>query len=278
MAAMRDPANGGAGRVLNFPTRFLAKDEHEIPVAISGVILYDKDKSEHGTIGFAKDLTEIIRRDQLAVLGEVAIGLSHEINNPLAVITNQLALLEREAKSERIDLIRQEVLRIEENLQRLSDMAHSESYESTPYLGQARMIDLGAVRPLAGRRILVVDDDPALRESVREILLADRCDVEVAGDGREALAKLEESSFELVLSDVVMPGMDGYELFQQVRDHHPDTQVVLMTAFYYDEGHVIKRSRLEGLEGVVFKKPIDPTRLRETLGRLLSNPPGSSPR
>ena len=118
----------------------------------------------------------------------------------------------------------------------------------------------------------------SLRESVREILLADRCDVEVAGDGREALAKLEESSFELVLSDVVMPGMDGYELFQQVRDHHPDTQVVLMTAFYYDEGHVIKRSRLEGLEGVVFKKPIDPTRLRETLGRLLSNPPGSSPR
>src|SRR5207247_11424523 len=49
---------------------------------------------ELGSIGFAKDLREIRRHDQLATLGEVAIGLAHEINNPLEVIVNNLNLLE----------------------------------------------------------------------------------------------------------------------------------------------------------------------------------------
>jgi hypothetical protein len=38
-----------------------------------------------------------------------------------------------------------------------------------------------------------------------------------------------------------------------------------MTAFYYDKDHILKRSRMEGLEGVLFKKPVDPARLRKTL-------------
>ena len=94
MRAMRDPASE-KGRCINFPTTYVAKDGREIPIAISGVILYDANGDEEGTIGFAKDLSEIIRKDQLAVLGEIAVGLSHEINNPLAVITFQVAMLER---------------------------------------------------------------------------------------------------------------------------------------------------------------------------------------
>jgi CheY-like chemotaxis protein len=82
-----------------------------------------------------------------------------------------------------------------------------------------------------------------------------------------------------VLSDVVMPGMDGYQLFQEARRRWPDTIVVLMTAFYYDKDHVLKRSRLEGLPGVLFKKPVRPERLRAMLGSLLTPPqPGASSR
>jgi hypothetical protein len=72
--------------------------------------------------------------------------------------------------------------------------------------------------------------------------------------------------------------MDGYQLFQEVRRRSPGTVVVLMTAFYYDRDHVIKRSRLEGLEGVLFKKPIDPARLCGTLADLLSEKPATSER
>ncbi len=283
MAAMRGPEHGGKGRCLNLPTRFVHKSSREIPVAISGVILYDESNEEQGTVGFAKDLTEMHRNDQLAVLGEVAIGLAHEINNPLTVIGNHAELLDRflaEAgavpgaaeERERIAGLRREIGRIEEHLTRLHGMAEQEEYACTRYLGEARMLDLSEREkkgPLDGRHLLVVDDDDAVRDSVAEILRAEGCVVDCAGNGREALERIREASYDLVLSDVVMPEMDGYELMQEVRRLRPDTEVALMTAFYYDKDHVIKRSRMKGVEGVLFKKPLAPERLRQTLASLL---------
>ena len=91
---------------------------------------------------------------------------------------------------------------------------------------------------------------------VQEILEADGCEVETAQDGEEGLARLAQRDFDLVLSDVVMPNMDGHELYTTVRARYPGLPVLMMTAFHYDKDHIIKRSRLEGLEGVVFKKPV----------------------
>ncbi len=96
MSAMRDEGHGGLDIVETFQTTFLAKSGAEIPVAISGTLLRDDSGGVDGTIGFAKDLRDILRKDQLATLGEVAVGLSHEINNPLAVILNQSELLEKD--------------------------------------------------------------------------------------------------------------------------------------------------------------------------------------
>ena len=280
MAAMRSAEFLEKDRVDSFPTRFVAKDGHEIPVAISGVILYGPDRSEQGTIGFAKDLTDIIRRDQLAVLGEIAVGLSHEINNPLEIMTNQLALLERsidEKGEERIRSLCTQVERISALLGRLQEMAEVKEYESTPYIHDARMIDLSGKKkgdsPLRGAHVLVVDDDVGVRGTVSEILVLYGCRVDQAGDGIEALEKLEREPFDLVLSDVVMPDMDGYDLYQEARRRYPEMPVALMTAFYYDHEHVIKRSRMEGLEGVLFKKPVDPDQLRDTLAGLLRPAP-----
>ena len=293
MAAMRDPLPDGRGRVVNFPTAFVGKDRREIPVAISGTILYDARGDEKGTIGFAKDLREFIRRDQLAVLGEIGIGLSHEINNPLEIITNEVELVDRFLEAQRPSVevararnqlvtIRHEVARIEGHLRRLGEMAEHNQYESTAYLGNARMVDLKererAPRDLLdGLRMLVVDDDAGVRESVAEILRVDGCEVTCTEDAKEALQRLASESFDVVLSDVVMPGMDGYELFIQVRRRWPHTRMILMTAFYYDKDHIIKRSRLEGLEGVIFKKPVAPARLRETVIHLLEASPQPPP-
>ncbi len=289
MAAMRDPEIEGKGQVSNFATTYVAKDRREIPVAISGTILYDEEGREQGTIGFAKDLREFICKDQLGVLGEIAVGLSHEINNPLAVITNESELLGRfldqlspspdgARARNRLASIRHEISRIETNLRRLTEMSEQQQYESTRYLGSAKMIDLkthpvGRRSLLEGLRVLVVDDDAGVRDSVCDLLAVEGCDVVAAVDAEDALHRLEVSSFDLVLSDVVMPGMDGYELFMKVRERWPKTVVALMTAFYYDKDHVIKRSRLEGLEGVIFKKPIEPARLCQTIASLVEAKP-----
>jgi len=283
MAAMRGPGDGGPGVVETFQTFFLSKTGERIPVAISGCINTDERGEEDGTIGFAKDLREILRKDQLATLGEVAIGLTHEISNPLAVIVNQVDLLEREVEAlagerdssvemERTYAIRREVSRISEILERLGEMVESQTYETIEYVGPARMLDLrkrGAPKEpdprLRGLRVLVVDDDLGIRRTLEEILEADGCEVESAGDGAEALRRLDAQPFDAVLTDVVMPNMDGYELYCAVQDSFPGLPVLLMTAFHYDKDHVIKKSRSEGLEGVIFKKPVDPERLRQAL-------------
>ena len=101
--------------------------------------------------------------------------------------------------------------------------------------------------------------------------------VETSSDGAEGLRRLVATPFDVVLTDVVMPNMDGYEFYQAIRERYPGLPVLMMTAFHYDRDHVIKRSRLKGLEGVIFKKPVDPARLREVLLETVSGghrPPG----
>jgi len=297
MKAMRDADHGGAGVVDAVQTTFVSNTGEHIPVAISGTLLYDDAGREDGTIGFAKDLRGILLKDQLATLGEVAVGLSHEINNPLGVIVNQLELLERDVfdlaaerdvsvECERMDAMRREVSRISGVLSRLGEAAEGETYETIDYVGPSRMIDLREKRaepaaPLPGVRVLIVDDDLGICQSVKEILEAAGCIVATANDGAEGLRRVESQPLDVVLSDVVMPEMDGYELYTTMRKTHPELPVLMMTGFHYDRDHVIKRSRLEGLEGVIFKKPVDPHRLieviRETVRQRKAEDPGAPP-
>ena len=111
--------------------------------------------------------------------------------------------------------------------------------------------------------MLVVDDDAGICRTLAEILEAEGCSVETAANGVEALAKVEKSPPDVVLTDVVMPEMDGHELFCEIRQRFPGLPVLMMTAFHHDKDHIIKRSKLRGLDGVIFKKPVDPARLRQ---------------
>ena len=80
-------------------------------------------------------------------------------------------------------------------------------------------------------RLLVVDDEEPQRVMLRNILERAGYEVAVACDGGEALKELERAAFDLLLTDQRMPAMDGIELLEQARNHHPLMQVVLMTAF-----------------------------------------------
>jgi len=284
MIAMRSDESGGPGKVKNFETTFVNRWGEQIPVAISGSILWDENGLEFGSIGFAKDIREIRRRDRLATLGEVAVGLCHEINSPLEVILNEVALLDSFVhkltkndadlleEEERVDGVRREVLKIQEIVNRLVEMAQTGKYGTREYLAGHQMTDLSrqeeeaspATQELAGLRVLVVDDDLAVCRSLRDLLAAEGCEVLTANDGRQALAVLDKTPVDLVVSDVVMPDIDGYELFTEVK-RRGETPVILMTGYYFDRDHIIKRSRLQGLQSVIFKKPIDPARLKAAI-------------
>lgn len=285
MQAMRD----GGGQVRTFETEFVAKDGRRVPVAISGSIIHDEKGREQGSIGFAKDITTLREHDQLLTLGQLAVSLAHEVNNPLEVLVNQVELLERFLKQkassddyarehERVEAIRRELRRIQTIVERVGEMAADGSYVAREYMPGRLMTDLGLdgapvkeeiVTPCAcggeirGKTVLVVDDDAGVRQSMAEILGHEGVRVLTTPSGHEALRFLDTENVDLVISDVQMPDMDGYELFRCIRGGHEDLPVVLMTAYYYDKDHVIKRSKADGLRDVIFKKPIDPSRLRE---------------
>jgi PAS domain S-box-containing protein len=286
MDAMRSDEWGGPGKVKNFETVFVDRWGERLPVAISGSILYDDAGLEIGSIGFAKDIHEIRRRDRLATLGEVAVAVCHEINNPLEVILNQVELLDHFicdtasderaiVEEERIEAMRREISKIQEIINQLVEMAKGAQYGTREYHAGTQMTDLAprssarGQRALVGLRILVVDDDMGVCRSIHDLLAEEGCEVIMASGGSEALKVLDRVPVDLVISDVVMPDLDGYDLFTEVKRRGP-TPVLLMTGYYYDRDHVIKRSRLEGLEGVLFKKPVNPERLK-TLVRELSH-------
>jgi DNA-binding NtrC family response regulator len=80
-------------------------------------------------------------------------------------------------------------------------------------------------------RILVVDDEASARNTLADLLRAEGFTIETAADGFKALAKLDEFSPDVVLTDLNMPGIDGVEVLRKVHEHDPDLPVVLMTAF-----------------------------------------------
>uniref|UniRef100_Q01TP4 Response regulator receiver protein n=1 Tax=Solibacter usitatus (strain Ellin6076) TaxID=234267 RepID=Q01TP4_SOLUE len=86
----------------------------------------------------------------------------------------------------------------------------------------------------ANSSILIVDDEPQIRNLLSFTLENAGYAVTTAANGRDAIAVLAEESFDLLLSDVMMPEMNGHQLAQWVASHHPETRTALMSG--YDPG------------------------------------------
>ena len=84
---------------------------------------------------------------------------------------------------------------------------------------------------MAQGRILVVDDDPLMLDFLKEALLRQGYKVDTAEDGEEALRKVEEEGYDLVITDVKMPGVDGMTVLESVKRDFADTEVVVITAY-----------------------------------------------
>ena len=79
-------------------------------------------------------------------------------------------------------------------------------------------------------KILVVDDDPAVRESLRRSLIFNGYSIVLAADGEEALAKVQSERPDIVILDVMMPKLDGLEVCRELRSQGEDTPILLLTA------------------------------------------------
>jgi CheY-like chemotaxis protein/GAF domain-containing protein len=106
---------------------------------------------------------------------------------------------------------------------------------------------------LKGLRLLVADNDERVRRTAHGILGRLGCVVETARDGQEALTMARLSTYDVILADIRLPDVDGYEIFHRLREAQPQAKVILMTAYGYDPAHAIVRARQEGLQSVLFK-------------------------
>ena len=105
----------------------------------------------------------------------------------------------------------------------------------------------------AGKRVLVADDEDLMRETIHDVLVPYGCLVDKVANGNQAIELIARESYDLVISDIKMPGCTGYEVFAAAKAADPTTPVILITGFGYDPGHSIVRANKEGLHAVIFK-------------------------
>src|SRR5271169_1917877 len=144
------------------------------------------------------------------------------------------------------------------------DLNHAEMILNEDHYGlqaiKERILEHLAVRVLMKNkkpRIMVVDDEDVARKNLVHILTKESYDVIPASDGKEALQKLASTEFDVVVTDLRMPGIDGMELLENIRKHHPDTRVIMVT------GHATVSSAVQAMNEGAFYYITKPFKLEE---------------
>lgn len=118
-------------------------------------------------------------------------------------------------------------------------------------------------------RVLVIEDDPALRELMTAILTSAGHQVIRATDGREGTALLARQTIDLVITDVLMPNQDGLETIMSIRRTHPNLPVIAITGGNrIDPAHYLRMARALGATRVL-EKPFGVAEFARTVNELL---------
>lgn len=123
------------------------------------------------------------------------------------------------------------------------------------------------------RKVLVVDDDPVVGKSFNRVLSGKGYIVVTAEDGYEALQKLQSEHYDMVFTDLRMPGMDGVEVAEKVKARQPWTPVVIVTG--YGSGKSEERARAAGVAEFLHK-PLSPEMIEASAAKALQPAPAAA--
>jgi DNA-binding NtrC family response regulator len=118
-------------------------------------------------------------------------------------------------------------------------------------------------------RVLVVDDDIDTCRNLADILSEFDYHVEMAHDGFEALKKIDARRFDIALLDLKMPGMDGLELYREIKKRRPSIVAIIVSA--YATGETVQEAHQAGASHVL-SKPVDPARLLPLIDEAVEQP------
>jgi PAS domain S-box-containing protein len=115
-------------------------------------------------------------------------------------------------------------------------------------------------------RVLVVDDEVRIQKACQRLLTEEGCDVEVADNGIQGLKMIEKTHFDIILLDLMMPGISGLEVLTDVKSRHPDTVVIVVTGYATLE-HSIETMKKGAFD--FLSKPFSPDELRAVISKAI---------
>ena len=123
---------------------------------------------------------------------------------------------------------------------------------------------------IEAKHLLIVDDEETIRFSLSQAFITAKEDysVAVASSGEEALSKINSEKFDLIITDIMMPGMNGFELIEKIRERKLKTPIIVITAYGDEEKE--KRSYSLGVVEYI-EKPFDIKEIREKVFKILNN-------
>jgi len=119
--------------------------------------------------------------------------------------------------------------------------------------------------------VLVIDDDPQMRRTLRRLLSANDHDVLDAEDGREGIWMFRDQKPDLVITDLIMPGIEGIETIREIRRHTPDAKVIAISGGGMTQDPRFLRAAHKLGADVVMQKPVRMSDLMSAVNNLLNS-------
>ena len=122
---------------------------------------------------------------------------------------------------------------------------------------------------LQNMKILLVDDDEWIRDSLCMLFEAEGCNLLALETAEEGLKVLESQSYDIIISDYKLPGMDGLEFLRQIQGSHPSAVKIMITAYMNES--LVSEGRKIGVQDFI-AKPFSSETLEASLARLTARP------
>jgi DNA-binding NtrC family response regulator len=116
------------------------------------------------------------------------------------------------------------------------------------------------------KKLLIVEDEETLRESLKRVFIRDGYEVESVGSSEAALKTINDTNYDLVISDIVLPGVNGIAFLKRCREHNPDLKVIIITAFASIET-AVEAIRAGAYDYIV--KPVMHDQIKDTVRKAL---------
>lgn len=202
-------------------------------------------------IAIALHILNLLVFERHATTDRLADNVSAEIAGPLGDILADASTLMEDYIGH--DDLRHRLQAIADNVVTIRDSIKQVTKPVGGILGSTKKVEATQDPLLVDKKVLVVDDEEVIRLTIRDVLHKYGCDVEVARDGQSAIAMLKQRQYDLIISDIKMPDVSGYDVFKASMETRPDCPVMFITGFGYDPNHSIVKATPEGLAAVLYK-------------------------